>query len=315
MVFKNTRIWSLFHISPRNHTPSSVVSHSFIRYLLRATHIHSLSIHGNTTFYLLSLGQVRSFGEPVIDIMNPLSILLFAVAVSASAAANMGPPKPQKTLSPSVLSDCGCDGFVNIVQKCQTLDPLSFDEARDCICDRSAGWYGGSMGCRDCLALATTGETTSDEQLFYEAFSTAITNIFVACTNAGASVKVVDEDNGQGICGWHSFSKWACVGFDAEKEEGWASSKEIVVGTAGVEIDEVEDTKSTKTSSVAKPSGASATAAAASASASGVAAANSTSANATASGAPQETHDPNGAAGLKSSLALVGVVALLIAAF
>ncbi|KAI5843614.1 hypothetical protein BZA05DRAFT_477191 [Tricharina praecox] len=259
--------------------------------------------------------------------MNPLSFLLFAVTVTASAVANMGPPKPAKTLSPTVLSDCGCDAVVNIVQKCQTLDPLSFDEATDCICDRSAGWYSGGMGCRDCLTLASDGDTTSDEQLFYEAFGSAITSIFVACTNAGASVKVVDEDSGKGVCGWHSVGGWGCVGFDAEKGTGWASevtvnTKEVIVGTAEVELDEVEGAKSTKTSSVASPSGVSASGtAAASASASGTgtaaasAAASSAAANATASGAPQETNAPNGAAGLKSSLALVGVVALLIAAF
>jgi hypothetical protein len=83
---------------------------------------------------------------------------------------------------------------------------------------------------------------------FYTNLQTAIGNTFVACTNAGASVKVVDanhEDDipgnpGKGICGWNSYGGYACAGFDWENGTAWASSagrdrKTVVVGKTEVE--------------------------------------------------------------------------------
>lgn len=181
------------------------------------------------------------------------------------------------------------------------------------------------MGCRDCLLLATGG--SEKERPFYDAFGQTISQTFVACTEAGASVKVVDEkDTGKGICGWSSFGGFACVGLDVGKGKGWASmvdrdTKEVKVMWA--EIDGLtEGGKATATTSSAKEKasqteekGVVVSAIATTGPEETESAAASSSA---ASPAPTGSAGPNSAAGrkgLESSLALVGIVVLLVAAY
>ncbi|KAI5787793.1 hypothetical protein FPQ18DRAFT_344947 [Pyronema domesticum] len=179
--------------------------------------------------------------------MNLLTTLLFSSLLLGSATANMGPPKPAKTISPSVLNDCGCNSFITMATRCQELSPTAFSTHNSCICTRS--WYSTGMACRDCLMLADgQGDLPTSVSDFYTNLKTAIGNTFVACTNAGASVKVVDETHendipgnpGKGICGWNSYGGYACAGFDWENGTAWASSagrdrKTVVVGKTEVE--------------------------------------------------------------------------------
>ena len=261
---------------------------------------------------------------------SPLTLLLVA-ATAAGALANMGPPKPAKTIGPSVLADCGCTAFTDVVNKCQSVS----GDATSCICDKS--WYGASTSCRDCLLLATGFKigTSDPVEMFYDSYSQAITNIFVACTNKGASVKSLPLEDEPGICGWNSFGGWACVGLDQANSTAWASeydnNNQLRLGRApysGLALASVS--VAPKSSATPSPSALSSGASSADASvtgsktsdasASGTASPAKVSGNSTASESAAPSDNPTGAApelrkGLGSSLALVGVFALLIAAF
>ncbi|KAI5814116.1 hypothetical protein BZA77DRAFT_295401 [Pyronema omphalodes] len=272
--------------------------------------------------------------------MNLLTILLFSTTLLGTATANMGPPKPAKTISPSVLNDCGCNAFINMATRCQELSPTAFSSHKSCICTRS--WYSSGIACRDCLMLAEGNPppTVSD---FYSSLQMAISNTFVACTNAGASVKVVDathEDDipgnpGKGVCGWNSFSGYACAGFDWENGTAWASStgrdkKTVTVGKTEVEglrnmVDEdvvkaVEEKKKAeaKTSSEVATSTATATTATESGASSAVATVSGTSTVASASASAEVSGTPPTSGAKKQAvgglIGLFGVAALFISA-
>lgn len=293
--------------------------------------------------------------------MSPLSlVLLFAASVIAGGP---GYPTPHRELGPSILEDCLCTDFVTKMQECQRNDPLQFDANEACMC--SDYWYGSSMYCRDCIQSASKPYgITDEERQFYSGFTQAITNIFVACTNAGASVTVnnvdADHTNGKlGVCGWNTVGL-ACFGV----EDGMAWSSEIDRDTketieasskyAGLAVPTSASSKASKTlsssstpvstaevdepvftSEAAEPTVSSAAAFSSSAAASSsakstVSAAVSSSesaepstSTAAASSSSSESAvpsaDPNAANGLNqglgSSLALVAVMVVLVAAF
>lgn len=192
------------------------------------------------------------------------------------------------------------------------------------------------MSCRDCLLTANGAKFGTDDptEMFYDSFGQAITNIFVACTEKGASVKVADGTE-PGICGWNSFGGWACVGFDQDKGTGWASEvdsstkevrlgrAEVVLAGAQVSASASASASATKTGSssgvVGLATGSSSAEASSTATKASIWINNAESAVPSASSTPIDNTGNNASpdlrSGLGSSMALVAVVVLLVAAF
>ncbi|KAA8910671.1 hypothetical protein FN846DRAFT_515518 [Sphaerosporella brunnea] len=253
--------------------------------------------------------------------MSPLALLLLA----STALANMGPPKPLKIISPTLLSECGCTPFLQTVVDCQGIGPSGDAEA--CICNDS--WITGSMACRDCLLLAS-GSDSKDETQFYLGFEQAITNAFVACTEkGGASVKVVQDSSdgpNPGICAWNVVG-WSCVGVGKDATEAWSSeidrsTKQPVIGRA--EIDVALDMKASASASSSTTAGitstkSSVTATATKTGTATVSAGKQASASSGAGASAAASSEPTSAAADlrlgKSALALMAVAGVVVAAF
>ncbi|PWW78509.1 hypothetical protein C7212DRAFT_362965 [Tuber magnatum] len=148
------------------------------------------------------------------------SFLLGASLLLLSGVAQGTPPKPQMTLSPHVLKDCGCDAVVANFLRCQSLAK----GGRDCVCENS--WYDSSTACRDCLILAddTLGLQPSND--FFGNFEQALTNVFTACTVPEGSIST----NGSAVCGRIPSSD-ACVYLNPKAgEKSWATRQDCTTG-------------------------------------------------------------------------------------
>ncbi|KAI5781884.1 hypothetical protein EDC01DRAFT_232918 [Geopyxis carbonaria] len=246
------------------------------------------------------------------------STIILGLAALAAASPNMGPPKPQQTLSATVLSDCPCGDLVTQFASCQSTSSLGME---DCVCNDS--WYGSVLACRDCLMLSE-GTDLSDSTNFFTNFEQAITNVFTACTEVGGSVS--QGEDGDSVCGYANGGD-ACVhlengGESWASDEGAKGSYELKLNIKASASETAKSTSKAESSMVTKSKSVSASATkTASATASASAAANgTTSGNATATGLnstanPSATEDANsGAIGNAAAGWMVIAVAGLVAA-
>lgn len=145
----------------------------------------------------------------------------FLGASLLTATAKSSPPMQKMSLSPHVLTDCGCNAVITNFLGCQNLT----EGGHDCVCQDS--WYGNSTGCLNCLMLADDPLDLPCSNDFFGNFGEVLTNVFAACTTTGGSVST----NGSAVCGRATSGYDACVYFNPMAGgESWATMEDCCTG-------------------------------------------------------------------------------------